>query len=263
LPRKALFVSHGGGPLPLLGDVGHQDLVSCLKRIAGQIDKPSLIVVVSAHWETAVPHMTAAPQPPLLYDYYGFPEASYRITYPCPGSPALVDALQAMLSKNGFESIADRERGFDHGLFVPLKIMYPEADIPCVQLSLFEDLDAEKHIRLGKALQQITDDNILLLGSGFSFHNMKAFFASTSPETENMNKVFERWLIETMSSKDISESERRKRLVQWDEAPHARYCHPREDHLLPLHVCYGFMERPCLQAYEISVLNKRASMYLW
>jgi aromatic ring-opening dioxygenase catalytic subunit (LigB family) len=141
--------------------------------------------------------------------------------------------------------------------------MYPEADIPCVQLSLVKSLDPAEHIKLGRALQDLGDQSLLLIGSGFSFHNMKAFFTPETDDTKAMNESFERWLLETCSDQKLAEEERRQRLVSWESAPFARYCHPREEHLLPLHVCYGFAASACSKFYELQILNKKSSMYLW
>jgi len=261
--RRALFLSHGGGPLPLLGDDAHVEMVSCLKKIAATISRPSAIIVVSAHWEAVNATVTSGAKPKLIYDYGGFPPESYEIKYPCPGNPSLASSINKHLEKAGIESSSDSTRGFDHGVFVPLKIMYPEADIPCVQLSLIQGLDPRAHIELGRALQILADPSLLLIGSGFSFHNMRAFFARETADSRNANQSFERWLLDTCSNPDISEEERTKRLVNWDAAPFARFCHPREEHLLPLHVCYGFSASACTESFELKILNKESSMYLW
>jgi|SRR5690554_139424 len=258
-----LYLSHGGGPLPLLDDADHREMVSTLKALAAQIRKPSAILVISAHWEEAQPTVTSGASPPLIYDYYGFPEKSYLIQYPCAGEPALAQRVQAALSDAGLDAQQDAERGVDHGLFVPLKIMYPDADIPCIQLSLLSSLDAEQHILLGEALQSLDEDNLLVIGSGFSFHNMRAFFAEETAETQAMNEGFDAWLNDTCLGADLSEATRRQRLVEWDKAPHARYCHPREEHLLPLQVCYGLAQRPASSAFHCRILGKQASMFLW
>jgi 4,5-DOPA dioxygenase extradiol len=258
-----LYLSHGGGPLPLLGDPGHAAMVDGLTRIAATIERPSAILVISAHWEEAVVSVTSAAAPPLIYDYYGFPPASYEIQYPCPGEPALAQRVYRVLDESGIEVRLDGQRGFDHGLFVPLKIMYPQADIPCVQLSLCNRLDPGAHIEMGRALSELDAERLLIVGSGFSFHNMKAFFSAASAADRSMNEQFEQWLIETLSDPAIDEPEAVDRLVHWAEAPHARYCHPREEHLLPLHVCYGAAQRRCRQYFELKILNKKASMYLW
>jgi 4,5-DOPA dioxygenase extradiol len=260
---KALFLSHGGGPMPLLGDPGHREMASRLKNIAATISPPEAIVVVSAHWEAQVPTITAGSNPALIYDYYGFPPESYDIRYPCPGEPAVARKIHQLLSDVGIASELDEERGFDHGVFVPLTIMYPSANIPCVQLSLLNSLDPSRHIEMGRALQSLSDENILIIGSGFSFHNMRAFFRPDTPESRQENHAFEEWLLQTCSSADYSEEERRQRLVDWATAPAARYCHPREEHLLPLHVCYGAAQAPCRESFELEIMGKKSSMYLW
>jgi 4,5-DOPA dioxygenase extradiol len=260
---RILFLSHGGGPMPLLGDPGHQEMVECLTELPGEIARPAAIIVISAHWEASLPSITAGANPALIYDYYGFPEESYQIGYPCPGNPALAAQLHTALDNAGITSRLDESRGFDHGLFVPLKIMYPEADIPCIQLSLVSSLDPAEHIRIGRALQNLDCENLLVIGSGFSFHNMRAFFAPETAESRTLNENFEGWLAETCGDPDLTEHDRAQRLIDWDAAPGARYCHPREEHLLPLHVCYGLAEKPCSEVLELRILNKKASMVLW
>jgi 4,5-DOPA dioxygenase extradiol len=259
---KALFLSHGGGPMPLLGDPGHREMVSRLQSIAATIPPPKAIVVVSAHWEAQIPTITAGSNPEIIYDYYGFPEESYQIRYPCPGEPGVARKIHQLLSDAGIESVLDEERGFDHGLFVPLTIMYPAADIPCVQVSLLNSLDPSRHIDMGRALHALGDD-ILLIGSGFSFHNMRAFFNPDTPESRQENHAFEEWLLQTCGRSDYSEEVRSQRLVDWANAPGARYCHPREEHLLPLHVCYGAAQAPCKESFELEIMGKKSSMYLW
>lgn len=260
---RTLFLSHGGGPLPLLGDAGHAEMLECLRGIATGLGKPSAIVVISAHWETGVPTVTAAERPGLLYDYYGFPEASYRIEYPCPGEPELANGIRYALENAHIEAYLDSERGLDHGVFVPLKIMYPEADIPVVQLSMLASLDPAAHVAIGKALRTLNRDNVLVIGSGFTFHNMEAFFAAPSAQAESDGNAFADWLRETCTSADLDEDERLARLVGWTQAPAARYCHPREEHLLPLHVCYGVAGTRCTDSFDLRILNQRAGMYLW
>jgi aromatic ring-opening dioxygenase catalytic subunit (LigB family) len=265
VPRKprALFLSHGGGPLPLLGDPAHEEMVACLASIAASTERPAAMIVVSAHWEERGATITSAANPGIIYDYYGFPPESYEIQYPAPGSPDLASQLQASLRENGIDAALDDERGFDHGLYIPLKIMYPEADIPCIQLSLLDSLDPAAHIALGQAMSGIGGEGVLVVGSGFSFHNLKAFFSKDAAQPDERNEAFERWLIDTCSKPGLDEPERTRRLLDWEDAPHARYCHPREEHLLPLHVCYGITKRPAETVAELNILNKRASLYLW
>ena len=262
LPR-AIFISHGGGPLPLLGDPGHSKMVSCLQNIAASIPRPDAILVVSAHWEEPVPTITAGSRPSLIYDYYGFPPESYEIQYPCSGEPSLAREIYRMLGKCEIDAKLDETRGFDHGVFVPMKIMYPEADIPCVQISLVNSLDPLFHIELGSALRNLANQNVLVLGSGFSFHNLKAFFAPDDSESLQLNESFEKWLRSVCAGSDLTEHMRRERLINWDSAPGARFCHPREEHLLPLHVCYGVSQSPCTELYNVTIMNKKSSMYLW
>ncbi|WP_297186478.1 class III extradiol ring-cleavage dioxygenase [uncultured Porticoccus sp.] len=260
---KSLFISHGGGPLPLLGDPGHSEMVSCLQGIAAAIPKPDALVVVSAHWEETTPTITAGRSPALIYDYYGFPPESYDIRYPCVGEPSLAIDIQRMLGDCGIAAQLDENRGFDHGVFVPLKIMYPEADIPCVQLSLVSTLDASFHIDIGAALQGLKRQNVLVIGSGFSFHNLKDFFAPESTKSRQLNHSFEQWLLNVCTDDQYLEKERRDLLVGWEEAPGARFCHPREEHLLPLHVCYGRSQTRCTEQFELTIMNRKSSMYLW
>jgi 4,5-DOPA dioxygenase extradiol len=263
-PRpRALFLSHGGGPLPVLGDPSHEEMVRELRSIAANIERPRAIVVVSAHWEERVATITSAARPGIIYDYYGFPPESYKIRYPAPGDPGLATRLRSALHAHGMVAVLDGERGFDHGVYIPLKIMYPGADIPCIQLSLLDSLDPATHIALGEAISDTCSDGVLVIGSGFSFHNLKAFFSGDASMRDAKNEAFERWLIDTCSSHDLDESERTGSLLAWDSAPHARYCHPREEHLLPLHVCYGIAKRAAVAVVELGILNKRASFYLW
>jgi aromatic ring-opening dioxygenase catalytic subunit (LigB family) len=249
--------------MPLLGDERHQEMVENLKVIVTKIKKPSAIIVISAHWEEKIPTITSLASPSLIYDYYGFPEESYTIKYPCPGEPFLADQVYQLLNKAGIAASLDKQRGFDHGLFVPLKIMYPESDVPCIQLSLVKNLNPAEHIKIGKALSGVEYDDLLVIGSGFSFHNMKAFFAPETSDTRTMNETFEQWLIDTCSNPNIDEEERTHRLENWEQAPFARYCHPREEHLLPLHVCCGVAQSACSEYFELSILNKKSSVYLW
>lgn len=261
--QQALFISHGGGPLPLLGDPGHQAMVEHLTALAARIKRPKAILIISAHWEESVATVTTNPSPELIYDYYGFPPQSYEIKYPCPGEPELAAKVAAAISQAGIEVEQDPKRGLDHGVFVPLKIMYPQADIPCIQLSLVNTLEPDQHIRIGQALSALDYDDLLILGSGFSFHNMRAFFSPNTPQTMALNKSFEDWLKHTLVADDISEVERVKLLSEWEQAPGARFCHPREEHLIPLHVCYGAAGRGADLSDAVVILNKQAGIFGW
>ena len=199
----------------------------------------------------------------MFYDYYGFPKESYEIKYPAPGEPALARRIYDLLAGAGMEPVLDEQRGFDHGLFVPLKIMYPDATLPCVQLSLVQGLDPAEHVRMGKALAALRAESVLTVGSGFSFHNMQAFLAPSTGQVRSMNEAFDEWLIDTCSNQMLSEGERERRLVNWTAAPAARFCHPREEHLMPLHVCYGIAQAPASQVFRFEIMGKAASAYLW
>jgi aromatic ring-opening dioxygenase catalytic subunit (LigB family) len=237
-------------------------MVEALHTIAERLRPPSAILLISAHWEAAVPTLTAGPRPPLIYDYFGFPPESYEIQYPCPGEPELAGRIQALLQRGGMPAELDASRGFDHGMFVPLKILFPEARIPCVQLSLLKNLSPAEHLELGRQLGGLAEENLLVIGSGFSFHNLPEFFRpGIGPDPGNV--AFEAWLRDTCSNANLSEVEREQRLLHWDQAPHARHCHPREEHLLPLHVCCGLARRPCSEWLEVPILNKQAGMALW
>ncbi len=262
--RKAhiVYVPHGGGPLPLLGDPGHKPFVDLMKRLRRELPRPDAVVVISAHWEEPVPTVMAAERPPMLYDYYGFPEEAYRIVYPAPGHPDLARRIADLWREAGLPGHLDETRGFDHGAFVPLMLLYPEADIPTVEVSLVHGLDPAHHLAIGKALRPLLAENILFLGSGFSFHNMRAFFSRRPGEPDPANDAFQDWLME-MCTADMPEEGREQRLIAWEKAPHARYCHPREEHLLPLHVCQGLAGRPATLIFDGYVAGVRAVGFLW
>ncbi|MDH3693972.1 MAG: dioxygenase [Gammaproteobacteria bacterium] len=260
-----LYLPHGGGPLPLLGDKGHEDLVDFLKVISSELGEPSAILVISAHWEEEQPTITGGAHPELIYDYYGFPPESYEFQYLAPGEPQLANDVFELIENSGVKARLDDRRGFDHGLFVPLELMYPEAHIPCIQLSLLKNLNPGEHIALGKSLAALRRKNVLIVGSGLSFHNMKAFFSKGS-ETMTGDEEFDRWLTNVCTNPEISSDEREKQLVNWENAPSARYCHPREEHLLPLHVCYGAAcaETPTAKVvFNRKVMGQQVSALLW
>ncbi len=233
-----VFLPHGGGPWPW-ADLGFpkadNDALAAYLREVKALPKtpPKALLVISAHWEETVPTVMTSPRPPMLYDYYGFPPETYTITWPAPGEPALAARVQALLGKAGFSSATDAERGFDHGTFVPLKLTYPDADIPTIQLSLVAGLDPATHLAIGRALAPLRDEGVFIIGSGMSYHNMRGFRdRSLTPSSE----TFDAWLRETATAEP---AERDRKLNAWVEAPAARACHPREEHLLPLMVIAG------------------------
>jgi 4,5-DOPA dioxygenase extradiol len=230
-----LFVNHGGGPMPLLGQ--QPKIVEHLQQVRkdfllASTQKPKGIVLISAHWESDPIQITSSTAPSMYYDYSGFPSSTYEYQYPAPGSPALAEQIHTLLSNKGITSELNSKRGFDHGVFVPMMILNPEADIPVVCVSLHTSLRADTHIALGSALQTLREQEIMIIGSGYTFHNMKAFF-SPSSKTFSASTQFNEWLKEAILNSKNHDDMLHK-LERWENAPSARECHPREEHLLPL-----------------------------
>jgi aromatic ring-opening dioxygenase catalytic subunit (LigB family) len=269
-----VFVNHGGGPLPLMGR--QPELVKNMKYIVKNLlpeTPPSAIVVLSAHWESNPVSITSSTNPSLLFDYYGFPNETYAYKYPAPGDALLAQRIQNLLEDQGVESLLDDRRGLDHGVFVPLMIMYPAATIPVVQVSLDASLDAAKNIEIGKALAPLRDDNILILGSGYTFHNMEAFF-NPSKETILGSRKFNEWLkyVILTPANDVEDGsttqyatkmfeQRMKGLQNWQTAPGARISHPREEHLLPLFIVAAAAGEDTIPKliYDTSVISNNDS----
>lgn len=234
-----LFVPHGAGPCFFM-DWNPADawdrMRAYLENIAANLpERPRAIVVVSGHWLEPQIRVTAHPNPALIFDYYGFPEHTYQLAYPAPGSPALADAIVKRLCDAHIPAASDPQRGLDHGVFVPLKLMFPDADIPVVQVSLRSDLDAEAHLAFGRALAPLRDEGVLIVGSGMSFHNMRGY---GDPAFTPISEQFDDWLVQTASAPGPA---REAALRDWAQAPVARLCHPprAEEHLLPLLVAAG------------------------
>lgn len=235
----SFYISHGGGPWPWLDGMvegPYARLAASLRRLpedAGQ--RPRAILMISAHWEAPAFTVQAHPRPPMIYDYYGFPEHSYQIRYPAPGNPDLALRVADLLRTAGLPTAIDPDRGYDHGMYAPLAIAYPDADMPVVQLSLLQGLDPAAHIALGRALAPLRDEGILIVGSGLSYHNLRAF----GPAAEAASTAFDTWLHEVLAR---PAAERLQALIDWQLAPAARQAHPREEHLLPLMVAVGAAE---------------------
>ncbi len=260
-----LYIPHGGGPLPLLGDSAHAGLTSFLTEIPKKIGTPKAILVISAHWEEAIATVSSAAHPEMYYDYSGFPDAAYKITYPAPGDPQLAQQIVDRLNAAGITAQADPARGYDHGTFVPLKLMYPQATIPVVQLSLVASLEPQAQINLGKAIGALAHQDILILGSGLSFHNMRVLMQRNT-ETSPQSVIFDQWLNTTLADSSADWGEMEKALVNWEAAPEARFCHPREEHLLPLHVCFGAARAAGLSAtnvYDEPLMGSKVSGFMW
>jgi aromatic ring-opening dioxygenase catalytic subunit (LigB family) len=234
----AVYIPHGGGPWPFvevgLGSHAEQHALATYLRELARVpgERPKAVLVISAHWEERVPTVMTSAAPPMLYDYYGFPPESYEITWPAPGNPELAARVRGLLGRAGFETAADPERGYDHGTFVPLKLTYPDADMPICQLSLIRGLDPATHLAMGRALAPLRDDGVFIIGSGLSYHNLRAF----GPGARPVSVAFDSWLRETIA---MPAEARDRALVGWSNAPSARQAHPREEHLLPLMVVAG------------------------
>jgi len=233
-----------------------------MRKLPRKIERPDAVIVISAHWEEEIPTVLGNAAPPLFYDYYGFPEEAYELKYPAPGSPQLADRITELLTTAGIPSRLDEKRGFDHGLFIPLKMMYPDADIPMTQISLIRGLKPGDHISMGKALSVLLEENILIIGSGFSFHNMRAFNWDNTIEEDPENDAFQKWLIDVCTG-NHTQTEREKMLLEWDAAPNARYCHPREEHLIPLHACFGMAGGTAEIIFDDFILGKRSIGLKW
>ncbi|KAL1522205.1 hypothetical protein AB1Y20_021843 [Prymnesium parvum] len=243
-PRlPAVYINHGGGPLPLLGE--QPAVASSLSSYARTLPStPKAVLVVTAHWQTDATAVSDAPSPPLLFDYSGFPAQTYTYTYPAPGSPALARRACELLRAAGLPCSADSRRGWDHGVFVPMMLLFPAADVPVVQMSLTSNQDAATHLAVGAALAPLREEGVLIVGSGASFHNFKYFFARDEKTREvgvAHSRAFDEWLTATMTDPSLSADERRSRLAKWREAPSAAECHPlgAAEHFLPALVVAG------------------------
>jgi aromatic ring-opening dioxygenase catalytic subunit (LigB family) len=231
------FISHGGGPWPFVDGMREMfaktadELRALPQRLPA---RPKAVLVITGHWEAHRYTVSTAAQPGMEYDYSGFPPHTYHLTYPAPGSPALASRVLALLADAGLESGQDETRGFDHGTFVPLWLMYPDADVPIVMLSMKSHYDPAEHIRLGQALQPLRDEGVLIIGSGLTYHNMRGFGRD---EATPVARTFEDFLNHAITQPDADK--RNQLLIDWEKAPSARLAHPREDHLVPLMVVSG------------------------
>jgi aromatic ring-opening dioxygenase catalytic subunit (LigB family) len=257
-----VYLPHGGGPWPFvdtgIGTKAELDTLAAYLRSIRRLPpaRPNAIVVVSAHWEEAQPTVMTNEHPPMLFDYYGFPAESYTLTWPAPGSPAVAARVRQQLDAAGFASGANDARGFDHGAFVPLKLAYPDAEVPTVQLSLKKGLDPAEHLAIGRCLAPLRDEGVFLVGSGMTFENLRAF---GRPDGRDAAEAFDAWLRTAVTD------EARKRdqaLTTWTTAPSAHVAHPRAEHLMPLMVVAGAAgaDRGTM-AYSGTVLGIRISAY--
>ncbi|PCI03367.1 MAG: dioxygenase [Hyphomicrobiales bacterium] len=241
-----LFIPHGGGPCFFMESdpIDMWDNMEAYLRgfMTDLEEKPKAILIISGHWEEDEVTVQSNPAPGMLFDYHGFPPHTYELKFPAKGSPELVGRVSDLLNENDIANTNDANRGFDHGVFIPLLVAMPDADIPVVQLSLRADMDAGKHIEIGKALEPLRDEGVLILGSGMSYHNLQIMI-STMRNQKNTDATFpealsfDSWLTQAVTDSDPAT--RNEKLCDWAKAPAARAAHPREEHLLPLHVVAG------------------------
>ena len=234
------FISHGGGPWPWLKEEmrgAYDKLEASLKELPREIGvTPKAILAVSGHWEGRDFTVMSGATPPMLYDYSGFPEHTYRVRYGAPGSPQVARRGLELLAASGIDAREDAARGFDHGVFAPLAVAYPEANVPVLQLSIRSDYDPEAHLAAGRALAPLRDEGVLILASGLSYHNLRQF----DERARVPSREFDEWLNAALCG--ASSEERNTLLRDWQNAPSARAAHPREDHLIPLMVAAGAAE---------------------
>jgi len=235
------YIPHGGGPCffmdpPPGAPNAWKGMEAYLRGIAAAAgERPRAILVVSAHWRETRPTVTGAPAPSLIYDYRGFPPHTYQLKYPAPGDPARAAEIVRRLGEAGIDAGVDNARGLDHGVFIPLMLLYPEADIPVVELSLIDSLDPARHIAVGRALAPLRDEGVLIIASGMSFHNLQNFFGA-DPRALGVAEKFDAWLTGAATADPAA---RAAALERWEEANGARFSHPYEDHLIPLMVAAG------------------------
>eukprot|EP00746_Dinoflagellata_sp_MGD_P112446 gnl/MRDRNA2_/MRDRNA2_49513_c0_seq1.p1 gnl/MRDRNA2_/MRDRNA2_49513_c0~~gnl/MRDRNA2_/MRDRNA2_49513_c0_seq1.p1 ORF type:complete len:293 (+),score=48.10 gnl/MRDRNA2_/MRDRNA2_49513_c0_seq1:35-880(+) len=235
-----VYINHGGGPMPLLGQ--QPDVQGFLSSYLATLpQQPRAVLVVTAHWESAGVTVSSAKKPPLLFDYGGFPPETYQYKYPAAGSPDVAVRVQHLLKEAGIPCAADEKRGWDHGVFVPMMCMCPAADIPICMLSVLSNQDASSHLAMGRALEPLRSEGVLIVGSGVSFHNMGCFFGRDRIEGMKASKVWDGWLRKILTDNAVSSDDRKKMLASWTDAPSARMCHPPNaaEHLMPLFVVCG------------------------
>lgn len=232
------FISHGGGPWPWVPDMRSEfaPLETSLAAMPGELPKaPKAILMISGHWEAEEFRVMASPRPPMVYDYSNFPAHTYDIVYPAPGDPALAARVSALIADAGLSTALDATQGYDHGTFVPAFVMYPEAQVPVIQVSMRHGYDPEAHFALGRALAPLRDEGVLIVGSGLSYHNLRLF----GPQAKEPSTAFDTWLQDVLQK---SGNDRTTALIDWESAPFARVCHKEEDHLVPLFAALGAAE---------------------
>ena len=229
-----LFVSHGAPTLAIEPGPAHH----FLQAFGKDLGRPASILVLSAHFDAPVATVTASTTPRTIYDFGGFPEALYNITYPAPGNPALAQRVSDLLKASNFRTRLDDDRGLDHGAWIPLSLMYPDADVPVVQVSIDSRQDPAYHFRLGEVLRPLRDEGVLIIGSGGATHNLShAMRAPPDAPLVDWAESFREWLAEAI------ENDRRSDLADYRAiAPDAIWNHPTVEHFLPLMCAMGATE---------------------
>jgi aromatic ring-opening dioxygenase catalytic subunit (LigB family) len=254
--QPSLYIPHGGGPCFFMDDPRGTwtGMATFLRTIPDMLpEKPKAILIVSGHWETDGFAFTATERPPLIYDYHGFPPHTYQLAYPAPGDPALAARAAGLLDDAGLPAALDQARGLDHGVFVPLKVAFPQADVPIVEMSVDRRLDPAQHLAAGRALAALRDEGVLIVGAGMSFHNMRGY---GDPRATAPSRQFDAWLTEA-ATQDVEP--RDDALMRWADAPAGRFSHPREEHLLPLMVAAGASDAAGERVYGELVMETAIS----
>lgn len=232
------FISHGGGPWPWMPERKEMmhELAKSLSNMPREIgETPRAILMISGHWEQPDFAVMSSPAPCMVYDYSGFPPHTYQIKCVASGSPAVATRVAELLTAADLPTHLDDRQGFDHGVFAPMQVMYPKADVPLLQVAILHSYDPEQHLALGRALAPLRDEGVLIVGSGLSYHNLRLF----GPGAKRPSAAFDAWLNGVLMSEP---AKRTAQLIQWDKAPSARICHPQEDHLIPLMAAVGAAE---------------------
>ena len=248
MPRMpTYFISHGGGPWPWMPDwrAMFVNLERSFEEMVQDLpERPRAILMISGHWEDDSFAVMTSANPPMVYDYHGFPAHTFQVRYPAPGAPDIAARAAGLIAAAGLPVRLDALQGFDHGCFVPAYIMYPDASVPVFQISLRHGYDPAEHLALGRALAPLRDEGVLIVGSGLSYHNLRLF----GPGAKVPSEAFDAWLGETLAAAPAARTDR---LIHWEAAPHARTCHAQEDHLVPLFAALGAAEgEPARRVYH-------------
>lgn len=256
IQQPSLYIPHGGGPCFFMDDPTGiwSGMAGFLRGLPDALPaRPTAILIISGHWETDGFTVTGSSNPGLVFDYYGFPEHTYHLSYDAPGAPELAQKVAGLLAAAGLPSRIDPTRGLDHGVFVPLKVAFPDADIPVVELSVDRGLDPALHLAAGRALAPLRDEGVLIVATGMSFHNMRGY---NDPRFTIPSEQFDAWLTESLA---LPGPARDERLKSWDQAPAARLSHPEAEHFIPVMIAAGAAAGPAEKIYSEHVLRTAIS----